>query len=193
MVCEAGRRPFHTGNPGSKLDLSTTGVALYFDMATAIFMMLRQDDRSKREVTMRRLALVVVFCLAAAVPSYAQDKAAIQKLVDQFAEAYNKGDAAAVSQMYTDDAVLLPPGAEMVRGKDAIQGFWKQQVERSGDLKVTVVETKSLGSDVAHAIGTTTSRTKGQQPQTLSGKGTVLLQRVGTDWKIATHIWNRNK
>jgi ketosteroid isomerase-like protein len=40
----------------------------------------------------------------------AQDKALIQGLNDKFAQAFNEGNAAAVAALYTDDAVILPPG-----------------------------------------------------------------------------------
>jgi ketosteroid isomerase-like protein len=37
---------------------------------------------------------------------------------------FARGDAAALAGMYTEDASLLPPGAEMIRGRAAIQAFW---------------------------------------------------------------------
>ena len=46
-----------------------------------------------------------------------------------FAEAYNRGDAAAAADHYTEDAVLLPPNREMVSGKRAIQEFWKTAMD----------------------------------------------------------------
>jgi len=41
--------------------------------------------------------------------------AAIQKLDDQYATAFNTGDAAAIASLYKDNAVILTPGAEMVK------------------------------------------------------------------------------
>lgn len=142
---------------------------------------------------MRRLALIAAFCLAAVMPAYAQDKAEFQKIADQWIDAFNKGDISKVSQMYTDDAVLLPPGAETVRGKDAILAYWTKEAERIGDLKVTVTDLKPLGPGSVHVIFTSTLKTKGQQPQEVPGKGATLAQKAGDDWRIATHVWNLNK
>ena len=142
---------------------------------------------------MRRIALVAAFCLAAVVPGYAQDKAAFQKLADQWTEAFNKGDLAQVGQMYTEDAVLLPPEAEMARGRDAILAYWKKEAERFGDIKVTITDVKPLGADAAHVVFTSTLKTKGAQAQDVPGKGATLAQKAGGDWRIATHVWNRDK
>ena len=54
-------------------------------------------------------AVVAAGLLAAASPAMAQSKATIQKLDDQWAAAFNKGDAAAVAAMYTSDAYVVGP------------------------------------------------------------------------------------
>jgi len=72
---------------------------------------------------MRIYAMLAAILLA--VPALAQDKATIQSLSDQFAKAFNTGDAAAVAALYTEDAIILPPGGEMMKGRSAIQAFWK--------------------------------------------------------------------
>src|SRR3712207_8474554 len=51
----------------------------------------------------------------------AQDKAAIEKLNSAFESAFNKGDAASVASMYTEDAYLLPPQAHRMQGRTAIE------------------------------------------------------------------------
>ena len=62
-----------------------------------------------------------------------------------------------------------------------------------GDLKLTAIDVKPLGSDAAREVGTFALKTKGSQPQDLSGKYVVIWQKVGTDWKLATDIWNSDK
>ena len=138
-------------------------------------------------------ALLVVVCLCVPVPALAQDKATIQSLNDKFAQAFNKGDAAGVAALYTAEAVILPPGAEMMKGRSAIQAFWKGATEQLGDGKLTTVDVKPLGSESAQEIGTFTFRTKGPQPQEVTGKYVVIWEKVGGDWKLATDIWNTNK
>jgi ketosteroid isomerase-like protein len=129
---------------------------------------------------MRIQVIVSAICLCLSAPAMAQDKATIQRLNDKFAQAFNAGDAAAVAALYTDDAVILPPGAEMMKGKNAIRAFWKGAAEQLGDGAV-------------REIGTFTFRTKGAQPQDITGKYVVVWEKVGSDWRLATDIWNTNK
>ena len=135
----------------------------------------------------------VIGCLLGPHASVAQDKASIQSLNDKFAAAFNAGDFAAVASHYTEDAVLLPPGAEMMKGRSAIQTFWKAAAEGVSDLKLTATDVKPLGTDAAREIGLFTLKIKGQQSQEVAGKYVVVWQKVGSEWKLATDIWNTNK
>ena len=107
---------------------------------------------------MRIYAMLAAIFLA--VPALAQDKATIQSLSDQFAKAFNAGDAAAVAALYTEDAIILPPGGEMMKGRSAIQAFWKGAAEQFDNGKLTTVEVKPLGNEAAREIGTFSFRTK---------------------------------
>jgi uncharacterized protein (TIGR02246 family) len=142
---------------------------------------------------MRIQVIASAICLCLSAPAMAQDKAIIQGLSDQFAKAFNAGDAAAVAALYTEDAVILPPGAELMKGRSAIQAFWKSAAEQLGDGKLTTVDVKSLGGNAVREIGTFMFRTKGAQPQEVTGKYVVVWEKVGSDWKLATDIWNTNK
>ncbi|KLK92596.1 ketosteroid isomerase [Microvirga vignae] len=142
---------------------------------------------------MRACVLLAATCLCLPVSAMAQDRATIQSLNDQFARAFNTGDIAAVAAHYTEDAVVLPPGAEMVTGRNAILTFWKAASEQIGDIKLTAVDVKPLGNSAAREIGTFSLRIKGSQPQEVTGKYMVVWEKVGADWKLATDIWNTNK
>jgi uncharacterized protein (TIGR02246 family) len=140
-----------------------------------------------------RAALALLGSLALSFSSLAQNKAMIEKLNENFASAFNSGDMAKVAGMYTDDAHLLPPGAEIVKGRASIQSFWTKAAEGVSDLKLTTIDVRPLGTDAAQEIGSFSLRTKGQQAQEVTGKYVVIWQKAGTDWKLATDIWNTNK
>ena len=142
---------------------------------------------------MRRIMLAAVCFGALAGAAGAQDKATIEQLNEKFVAAFNKGDAAAVAAMYTEDAVVLPPGADMVRGRENIRAFWAKTAEQIQDIKLTTVDVKPLGPDAAREIGTFGLKTKGAQPQEVTGKYVVVWQKVGGEWKLMTDIWNSNK
>jgi uncharacterized protein (TIGR02246 family) len=141
---------------------------------------------------MRRTALSATFCLLAGA-AFAQDRATIDKLNDAFAGALARGDFASVAEMYTEDAYLMPPGADLVRGRNGIQAFWTAALDQISDLKLTAVDVRPLGSDAAREVGTFTAKTKGQAPQDIAGKYVVVWQKVDGAWKLATDIWNTNK
>ena len=136
---------------------------------------------------------LILILISGATAALAQDKAAIQKLNDAWTAAFNKGDAAAVAAMYTEDAYVLPPGAEIVKGRTAIEAFWRQAAQQMGDAKLTVLDVLPLGRAAAREIGTVTLKTKSQPPQEVVGKYVVVWQKVGSAWKLATDIWNTDK
>jgi len=143
---------------------------------------------------MRRLAMSAVLLLLAAAPALAQSKAAIQKLEDQWGAAFNKGDAAAVAAMYTDDAYVMPAGAPMVHGAASdIQNFWGQAMQQLGGFKCTTLDVKPLGRSAAAEIGTCAFKTKGATPQDGALKYTVVWQKVGGQWKLGVDMWNMDK
>ena len=142
---------------------------------------------------MRRFALAAALLIAGIAPGFGQDKAAVQELTDKWAAAFNAGDAAAVAAIYTDDARLLAPGMEIIQGRDSIQQFWQGGIEQLSDIKLTVVDAEALGDNAVREIGTFTARTKGDQPQDVSGKYLNIWEKVGDEWKLATDIYNMNQ
>lgn len=98
---------------------------------------------------MRRVAIFAICLSLFSTPALAQTKAAIQKLNDQWAAAFNKGDAAAVAAMYTTDAYVLPAGAPMVTGRPAIEKLWQGAMQQMSDVKVMTLDVKTLGGNAA--------------------------------------------
>ncbi len=142
---------------------------------------------------MRGIQAALVSFVSLTSAAFGQDKATIDKLNESFIAAFQKGDTAAIGQMYTEDAYLLPSGGEMVKGRAAIQAFWTKAAEGISDFKLTTVDVKPLGNDSAREVGTFTLKTKGQPPQEVAGKYVVVWQKVGGDWRLATDIWNTDK
>ena len=66
----------------------------------------------------------------AASPASA-DETAIRAQSTNWEKAYNGGDAKAVAALYTEDALLLPPGASGVSGRAAILEFFTKDIAGS--------------------------------------------------------------
>ena len=142
---------------------------------------------------MARIAIFLACFLLSASPAWAQAKSSIEKLNAEWMAAFNKGDAKALAAMYTPDAYVLPAGAEMAKGHNAIEKFWGGAVKQLGDAKLTTVDVLPLGRSAAREVGTVTLKTKSQPPQEVVGKYVVVWRKVGRDWKLATDIWNTDK
>ncbi|MFQ5946580.1 MAG: YybH family protein [Anaerolineae bacterium] len=120
---------------------------------------------------------------------------AIEAASTEFAEAFNRGDAAAVAALYTEDAKVLPPNSEMVDGKQAIQEFWSGAMEMG--IRDFALKTVDVGfnDDLAYEMGTYTLniQPEGGQATTDTGKYVVVWTRQGDgSWKLAVDIWNSN-
>lgn len=142
---------------------------------------------------MSRIAMLIVCFVLVVGPAAAQSKATIQKAGDRWSEAFNKGDATALAAMYTEDAYVLPPGAEMMKGRSAIAAFWGQQMQQIGDIKCTTLDVKPVGRVAAREIGTCSFKTKSQPPQDGVLKYAVVWEKVGGQWELLQDIWNTNK
>ena len=140
-------------------------------------------------IALSSAAVYLSLCFAAP----AQDKSTIERLNEQFAAVFQKGDMAALGGMYTEDAYLLPPGAEIIKGRPAIQAYWTKAAEGVAGIKLTTLDLKPLGTEAAREVGTFTLTTKGQQPQEIAGKYVVVWEKSGGNWRLASDIWNTNK
>ncbi len=124
------------------------------------------------------------------------DTAAVEKLRADFAAAYGAGDAARLSELYTADAVLLPPNQPPVEGRQAIlanfQGVFSQF---NATFVITSQETR-FGGEWAFDRGGYQVKlmpTSGGKEIEDSGKYLVILQRQPDgSWKVARDIDNSN-
>jgi ketosteroid isomerase-like protein len=86
---------------------------------------------------------LAVTWLALAAPALAQDKSSIQAENMRFSAAFNSGDYAAAASVYTEDAYMLPPGADIVKGRANIQSFLMKAGETLGNIALTTLEVPS--------------------------------------------------
>jgi uncharacterized protein (TIGR02246 family) len=119
---------------------------------------------------------------------------AIRELTREFVEAYNRGDATAIGEMYTEDSKLLPPNMALVRGKQAIQDFWKMAMAMGMHANLETEEV-DLDGDLGYDRGiiTLTKQSKEGDIITNRGKYLVVMKRhADGSWRIAVDIWNGN-
>ena len=79
-----------------------------------------------------------------------QDIESVKKQIEEkqtsFMENFNNGNAKALSEGYTADAVVLPPHAPAVSGNEAIEKLWKSFFEMGkASVKLSTVNTVVSG------------------------------------------------
>lgn len=111
----------------------------------------------------------------------------------KFIEALKRGDAAAIAGMYADNAIVMPPNSEMVRGRQAIQQLWQGFVGMGiKDAALKTVEVRG-GRNQVYEIGTYTMsiQAQGQAEVKDSGKYVVVWRRQQDGpWMLQVDIWN---
>lgn len=139
---------------------------------------------------------LVLFNLASFAEAQKADpaRASLEKLGAAFADAYNRGDVAAVAAMYSDDAMVFPPDSDMVQGRSAIEAVWKGARD-SGmkDVAFIVLDVHS-NRDLAVEVGKAdykiqTANQAEASPQTVKYVVVWKRQKDGA-WKLFRDIWN---
>jgi uncharacterized protein (TIGR02246 family) len=117
----------------------------------------------------------------------------IERANQEFGEGVRKADAAAVGSLYTEDALLMPPNFEMIRGREGTRKFWDGAIKMG--VKDAILKTVELNEkgDTVEEVGNYTLKIhpEGQNPFEDKGKY-VVLWKQDTDgkWRLHRDIWN---
>ncbi len=109
--------------------------------------------------------------------------------------AFNNGDAPGVAGLYTQDAMVLPPDAVRLDGRQAIEQFWQGAIDAG--LTNLVLETVEMdvSGDTTYEVGNLFLDAPGADGElsTISGKY-IVIWKYGEDgeWRLHRDIWNVN-
>jgi uncharacterized protein (TIGR02246 family) len=107
-------------------------------------------------------------------------------------EAFGRQDAASLALVYAEQAVALPPNAESVHGRAAIQQLW--QGAFAAGLTACRIETDAVerAGDLAVEEGRYTLYA-GDNQLADEGKYIQIWKREGGQWSSHRDIWNSNR
>lgn len=109
-----------------------------------------------------------------------------------FVDALERGDAAAAAAVYTDTARLLPPAAEPMEGRPAIEAFWRAGIE-SGIAAVELETTELDQHDgLAYEIGRYALRLRTADGDTVVDRGKYVLvhqRQPDGSWRRAVEMF----
>jgi ketosteroid isomerase-like protein len=105
-------------------------------------------------------------------------------------EVFAKRNFSALNDVYTTDARILPPGAPMISGREAITKFWSdliQAVDATAGVLVSL-DTMLAGDGVVELGQATLTMPSGQ----MEVKYVVYWKIEDGRWKWHVDIWNTN-
>ena len=139
------------------------------------------------------LVLLTGYAAAASAADASKEEAAIRAVNQAWVKAYNAADAKAISSLYAEQAVLLPPGAPAARGNAAINAYFTADTAEAAKAGVTF----SLGAktdvgvsgDLAWESGTYAAKAKSGATVDV-GKYLTVYRKTGGKWLIVRDTWN---
>ena len=139
----------------------------------------------------RTTAVVAVATVCVVTVAAQSTDPTLAKRSAEMQTAFNAKDPAKVGALYTEDAVLMPPNTALVKGRAAIEAWFKGGFDEGfSNLRLTPFRSDVSG-DLAYVAGTYTisGKTPGGSFDD-RGKYVEIWKRSGGQWRIATDIFN---
>lgn len=129
--------------------------------------------------------------LAGETPPSEADRQAIANLPKQHDAALNRKDAASVAALFTDDAVIIPPGRPFA-GRDAIRQDLEQGIKKGFADHASTVDQIHVSGDLAWTTGEWSMTAPGpdNSRRKVHGNYSTVEQREGGAWKIRALTYN---
>jgi ketosteroid isomerase-like protein len=117
----------------------------------------------------------------------------VRRAQDAWNVAFNRGDAAGVAALYTQNATLLPPTHSVIKGTVAIRDFWQSLI--TAGFKDHGIEMLEAEAEGGFAIGSGKWSANGPgedgKVQRFQGLVVTVMRRQGDGaWKACLHTWN---
>ena len=152
---------------------------------------------------MRPLIIVVMFLLGTSLVQLscsrpetfdtAQIRKSIEEVNAKYSKAIQEGNLADAVALYTDDATMVPPDGELIKGKQAIEELYKRFFQMGmKEIVLTTIEVGGTGGTV-YEIGNTKVRIQPEGKESIqdSTKYLVIWKHQADDtWKVHADIWN---
>ncbi len=117
----------------------------------------------------------------------AAGRQAVTQVINAYLDAYRRNDPNSIAGLYSRDAVLLPPGHELVRGRDDIRTYWSRGMEAGFAMDTLRIE-------VAGGSGYVVGRyyvPPDEDGDAETGKFIIAFRREPDGvWRITADIWN---
>jgi ketosteroid isomerase-like protein len=146
----------------------------------------------------RVVAASLLFCSLAAcasAPRADRERELLQRDRDWAAMAGQGTDVERILAFWSDDAVVIPPGEPVVRGKKAIREYVQKALATPGFQIHFQPATASVSADgtMGHTTGENSVTFPGPDGKliTIAGRySTIWRREPGGEWRCVVDIWN---
>ena len=111
----------------------------------------------------------------------------------KFSHGIRTKDLASIEQLYSEDAVLMPPNNEMVKGRQGSRGFWSAAIKMGlKEATLTTIEARRYGDEIRE-IGSYRLRIAPEHRKAYEDVGkymTVWKEQPDGSWMLKEDIWN---
>jgi len=137
--------------------------------------------------------LLIISCESKATFDIDKARIHIDKKNKKYMEFYNNGDASGVAELHTNDALVMPPNIDMVKGKISIKKAISDEISAGAtDLAFTTINMYG-NEEFVTEVGRYSLNVKneGKTLMSDSGKYVVLWEQVSkNNWLMKADIWN---
>jgi uncharacterized protein (TIGR02246 family) len=137
--------------------------------------------------------LAGVFSTALPAQEPTEDQEAVSALAPQWADAWNRGDAKAIGDMYTEDADLIEMSGQSVKGREAIEAAFADMMStmfEGSKISIQMTATRFIKPDLVVGDSnweiTGLPEAEGEAPPS-KGTSTIVAVKQDGQWLITTH------
>jgi uncharacterized protein (TIGR02246 family) len=125
------------------------------------------------------------------------DEATIRETFDRIIEIMEDGDTEAVAEIWTSDAVVLPPGQPAMAGKETIANWYRevlgsQSIEYEGHTVEEIVVTGDVAFSRAEVRGRMVSKCCGESREFNNKAIHIWNRQADGSWLLARAMYNGN-
>ena len=143
------------------------------------------------------MALLMGCGASSPVPKNAADVTAIRVVSDARAEAFRQGDAAGIARHFTEDGLLMAPGAPTQQGREAVRAYYQSIFDQYHAALDSGYDEVEVGGDMAYGRGfakvTLTPKAGGPTTTSTAKYINILKRQADGTWKNTHDIWNGNE
>ncbi|MDH3745856.1 MAG: DUF4440 domain-containing protein [Acidobacteriota bacterium] len=133
------------------------------------------------------LSILVIVVVVACAPTASREGTEIAEQSKAWAAGFNSENPDAIAALYSGDARLMAPNAQMEQGSEAVRATFGAMIEAGLGIELDTVETRVAG-DIGYRVGTYSLTAGGEEVD--RGKYVEVWRKLDGVWKITADIWN---